>query len=113
MSERRHHRRKEVDARVELHHPDLGTIKAHTRDISNGGMFVVLQQCKGFPVGARVRLRLVDSAAPGIMFNAKVVHRTGEGIGLMFLNYEQDGARFALTELRRVWRPKEGARASP
>lgn len=103
MSERRHHRRKRVDARVELDHPELGTIKAHTRDISNGGTFVVLQQGKGFPVGARLKLRLVDSAAPGIVFNAKVMHRNREGIGLMFLDYEQGGTRYELGELRRVW----------
>ena len=60
MQERRLHQRQRLDARVRLYHPVYGTLDGRIRDLSNGGMFVLLDRALpsrlagAFPEGVAV-----------------------------------------------------------
>lgn len=97
--ERRARSRKKIEARVDISHSYFGTLHALTRDISDTGMFVLLHKPLKLPKGAHLRVRLPESANPNIIFNARVVSITDEGIGLVFVDYEQDGERHAMSKL--------------
>lgn len=100
MNEKRLSRRKLINARVSLHHPSFGVITGHTRDISDGGIFVNLKDIPEIPVGSKLKVQLMDSANTDIMFNAKMAHSNASGIGLVFINYEIDDVVYEMDELR-------------
>jgi hypothetical protein len=99
-----------VRARVCLSHSTFGVIHAYTRDISDTGVFVELSEKPRLPVGAHVKMQMLDSAMPEIVFNMKVERTDDEGIALSFVDYEHDGQRHALATLKTTWnkpRPKK------
>lgn len=104
MSDKREHKRKDVEARVEVLHPEIGVVKAHTRDISNGGLFLVLNEHSDYPIGSVMQIRLVDSANTDIVFNMEVIHKQDNGLGLMFIDYTLDGKQQQMDSLRDLWR---------
>lgn len=55
------------------------------------------------PRGAHIGLQMLDSANPGIIFNTRVIHMNESEIGLAIVDYEYNGARYTLDELRRQW----------
>ena len=88
-----------VEARVNISHSHFGTLYAITRDISNTGMFVLLNDMPHLPKGAHVRVQMPESANPDIIFNMRVVRTTSEGVGLVFVDYELDGKRHKIDRL--------------
>ena len=88
-----------VEARVNITHSHFGTLYAITRDISNTGMFVLLNDIPHLPKGAHVRVQMPESANPDIIFNMRVVRTTHEGVGLVFVDYELDGKRHKIDRL--------------
>ena len=88
-----------VEARVNISHSHFGTLYALTKDISNTGMFVLLNDIPHLPKGAHVRVQMPESANPDIIFNMRVVRTTNEGVGLVFVDYELDGKRYKLDRL--------------
>lgn len=91
--------RGQVEARVNISHSHFGTLYALTKDISNSGMFVLLNEIPHLPKGAHVRVQLPESANPDIIFNMRVVRTTREGVGLVFVDYELDGQRHKIDRL--------------
>lgn len=91
--------RKVVEARVNISHSHFGTLYALSRDISDSGMFVLLNEIPNLPKGAHVRVQLPQSANPDIIFNMRVVRKNREGIGLVFVDYELDGKRYKMEKL--------------
>lgn len=100
-----------VRARVCLSHSTFGEIRSYTRDISDNGVFVELTDKLRLPVGAHVKMQMLDSALPEIVFNMKVERTTGEGIGFSFVDYEHDGQRHAMATLKNFW--NKSSRKSP
>jgi hypothetical protein len=92
-----------VKARVCLSHSTFGVIHSHTRDISDSGVFVELTNKPHLPVGAHLKLQMLDSALPEIVFNMKVERTNDEGIALSFVDYELDGRRHAMASLKNNW----------
>ena len=99
--ERRAFARYLVSARVRLTHGSFGEVRGKTRDISDSGVFVVMTSVPKLPVGSHVKMNMLDSKQPNIAFNMKVVRTTGEGLGLMFIDYEIEGQRYAMDVLRK------------
>lgn len=97
--ERRASFRQVVEARVNISHSHFGTLHALTRDISDSGMFVLLKDVPDLPKGAHLRVQLPESANPAITFNMRVVRTTEDGVGLVFVDYEQDGERHEMSKL--------------
>ena len=103
LREKRAGARIAVKARVCLSHSTFGVIHSHTRDISDTGMFVELIDKPRLPVGAHVKMQMLDSALPEIVFNMKVERTDEEGIALSFVDYELDGQRHSMTSLKNKW----------
>lgn len=101
--ENRMHRRKLVNAKVLLIHPDLGQYQTYTHDISNGGVFVLLQDQPNLPLGTRLDMRFLNSEKDDIVFKMEVAHFTKLGLGLKFLGYELKGKFHEIDALRKQW----------
>lgn len=105
MREKRIQERKAVPARVRISHSSFGVIDARTDDISDTGVFIGLERRLRLPIGAHIKLQFLDSARPEIAFNMKVIRENDEGIALSFVDYELDGMRYKINDLRKHWRP--------
>lgn len=91
--------RRMVNARVLLVNGSIGEVRAKTQDISDSGVFVRVQPVPKLPVGAHIKMHMLDSSQPGIAFNMKVIRSTKEGIGMMFIDYEVAGQRHPMGTL--------------
>ncbi len=74
-------------------------------NISDGGMLVLVdaQVQQAFPEAASIKLCLLDSINPEIVFAGRVARNDDQGLGVRLLDYEFRGARYPLSELRRQW----------
>ena len=106
MKERRAHTRRLVKARVRLEHTAFGQLEANTVDISDGGVFVGLEISPPVNIGDHIRLSFLDSVQPKAVFNARLIHVTDQGWGLGFIDYEIEGVRRQIDDLRREFRAK-------
>jgi hypothetical protein len=102
LREKRAHVRNLVSARVRLSHSTFGVIHATTRDISDSGVHVILPERLRLPVGAHIKMQMLESALPDIAFNMKVVRCENEGVSLQFVDYEIGGQRFPMANLRKM-----------
>ena len=103
MASKKRELRQIVNASVKLSHSAFGEIKAVTDDISNTGVFVRLADKPTLPKGAHIKLQFLSSVYPNVSFNTRVVRVTDEGFGLVFVDYECDGERFAMDKLKHIW----------
>lgn len=86
MEEQRRFIRVPSSAVVEMHHPVLGLIEVKARDLSDGGIFVLMGSFPPPPVGTTLLIRIkrftgVINQEPIPM---RVVHHNGGGVGLAF-----------------------------
>ena len=92
--ELRKHPRKDIDLEVELSYPDAEPVIVHTRDISDGGMFLILDGLEQKPgIGELVNVKLVGESAKKETLPesaAVVVHKDSLGIGLAYVEIELD-----------------------
>jgi len=107
MTNKRDQFRQEVNAPVKLSHSVFGEIKAITSNISNTGVFVRLENKPILPKGAHIKLQFLSSLYPNVSFNTRVARVADEGFGLVFVDYEYEGERFAMSNLKDIWN-KEG-----
>jgi hypothetical protein len=90
-----------VRARICLSHSTFGVINSHSRDISDSGVFVEMKSKPQLPVGAHVKMQMLDSAQPEIVFNVKMERSDEDGIGLSFVDYELNGKRYPIEDLKK------------
>ena len=87
MSNKRIYPRTMMKARLKITHPDLGEVFGHTRDLSDGGVFVENPELANLPAGTEV-----DGQVQDMPFEAPVLRMViqrivpGEGAGLAFLD---------------------------
>lgn len=86
MDERRRFERTSTSIRVEITHPAFGTIFGHTRDISDGGAQVTIENNPLPPVGTVVSVRFhkVVGLINQEPVNMRVMHTNRCFVGLMF-----------------------------
>lgn len=101
--ERRSFPRLPVTARMRVSHSRIGTIEGHSVNISDTGILLRCLDLPKLPRGAHIGLQMLDSANPGIIFNTRVIHSTDATVGLAIVDYEYNGVRYTLDELRRQW----------
>jgi hypothetical protein len=87
MNDKRRHERIAFPSEVTLTDPDFGAITTHTRDVSDGGVFLFIDQAHSLQVGVRVTLQVRDMSGEAPIVRAKVVRVEDDGVALM---YEQD-----------------------
>ena len=105
--ERRIFTRRFVNARVKLSHTTIGEVIARTRDISDSGVYVEAFPVPKLPSGSHVKMNLLDSPQPHICFNMKVTRVGVDGLGLMFIDYEINGERYTINDLRQQFRKRK------
>jgi c-di-GMP-binding flagellar brake protein YcgR len=87
-SEQRRHLRIGLVVDIELTLPDHGKVTVRTRNISDGGLFLVLDDVEMPPIGTEVQVRLKNQLGDGEdppVNRAMVVRHEPDGIGLAFL----------------------------
>jgi len=86
VEERRRYERTITSIRVELHHPSFGTIIGFTRDISDGGAQVVVENAQLPPVGTLVHVLFKKIIGPVNTdpVAMRVMHTHRNTLGLMF-----------------------------
>ena len=92
-----------IQARMRVSHSRLGTLEGYSINVSDTGIFLRLHDVPKVPRGAHVGLQMLDSANPGIIFNTRVIHSSESGLGIAIVDYELNGMRYTLDELRRQW----------
>lgn len=97
-SERRIYRRKLVNAKVLLIHPDIGEYETYTHDISNGGVFVLIKNQPDLSIGTELDMRLLDSRQDDLVFKMAVSRSDKLGLGLRFLGYKEKGQFHTMEE---------------
>ena len=105
--EKRYNMRKNLAARVRLSHSTFGVIHTRTRNISDTGVYIELINQPDLPVGAHVKMQMLDSALPKLAFNMKVVRADDQGVSMKFVDYEVDGTRYPINSLEQVWREQK------
>lgn len=86
--DRREHIRTAMTAKVKVVHEKLGEFVFPTRDISDGGVFIVVESESFEPaIGDRVSVQVQGLPVPAPVLTMVVVRRAEDGYGLQF---EQD-----------------------
>lgn len=93
MPNQRQHPRTPMRCRIKISHPDVGELYGFTRDLSDGGVFVENADLTCLPPGTQVKGQVQDMPIEAPIL-AMLVQRAipGEGIGLAFIDEEDDSA---------------------
>jgi len=83
--ELRQYVRTSLTSKVKLTHPDTGTIEVKTKDISDGGIYVLSAMSDLPPVGSQVKVQLIDTPFEAPVLDMILVRYEPDGIGLKFL----------------------------
>jgi len=86
MSNKRQHVRTPLACRIKIQCPVNGEMMVKTRDISDGGVFVVLENQKIPPIGTIVQGQVQGMMEDAPILEMEVVRMESEGIGLRFVN---------------------------
>ena len=87
-SEQRKHLRIGLVVDIELTLPEQGQVTVRTKNISDGGLFLILDDVDMPPVGTEVQVRLKNQLGDGEeppINRAMVVRHDPDGIGLAFV----------------------------
>lgn len=86
MSDKREHIRTPMMCRIRIRHETLGELEVKTRDVSDGGVFVILDPDQVPPIGSIVtgQVQGLMEAAP--ILQMEVVRVEPQGVGLRFLD---------------------------
>lgn len=84
-NDRREHMRTAMSAKVKVIHHEQGEFVFSTRDISDGGVFVVVDAEPFAPrIGDRVSVQVQGLPVPAPVLQMVVVRSTNDGFGLQF-----------------------------
>ncbi|MFK7863008.1 MAG: PilZ domain-containing protein [Pseudohongiellaceae bacterium] len=102
MEELRRHRRLQIPLRVEIRHPVIGTLEVPAADISDGGIFIKVDECFQLNLAESVIVRTLelgpnaDETGPPLVM--KVVRKTTDGMGLRLEETASASLRSLATE---------------
>ncbi|KEF32610.1 MAG: PilZ domain-containing protein [Gammaproteobacteria bacterium] len=84
-NDRREHIRTAMTAKVKVVHPEYGEFTFSTRDISDGGVFVIVESEPFTPqIGEHVTVQVQGLPVPAPVLDMVVVRKTNDGYGLQF-----------------------------
>jgi len=73
-------------ARVRVMHPNFGQRILKSKDISDGGMFIISDACDWPAVGSRMQVQALDTPVEAEMLLVQLVRKTPQGVGVMFVD---------------------------
>ena len=90
--DKRRHHRVQAPFTVKLTLPDQGSFTTQTRDLSEGGAFVIIQESDVTPtLHMRLQIQVLGlPMGPGEAVECEVVRLTDDGIGVRFLDNQSD-----------------------
>ncbi len=78
--------RTRLTSSVQLTHPDIGSVEVKTRDISDGGIYLLSSITNLPPVGSEVTVQLLDTPFEAPVLTMRIVRVENNGIGLAFID---------------------------
>jgi len=92
VPEQRRHKRARIALKVEVSHPEAGNLEVISRDMSDGGVFLLAESDARLTVGDQVRVRSkelgINGDEFGLFLKMQVVRMEQTGIGLALLEVE-------------------------
>lgn len=79
-----------MNAKVKVTHPEYESMVFATRDISDGGIFIVVEDGFAPDIGDRLQVQVQGLPIPAPVLEMVVVRKTVDGFGLQFA--EEDDA---------------------
>lgn len=86
--DKRRHTRTPLACRIKIIHDSMGEIVVKTRDISDGGVFVVLEADQVPPIGTHVTGQVQGLMDDAPVLEMEVVRVEPSGVGLRFVNLD-------------------------
>ncbi len=84
--EKRRHIRTPLQCRIKIVHDSVGELVVKTRDISDGGVFVVLEPDQVPPIGTHLTGQVQGLMDDAPILEMEVVRVEPSGVGLRFVN---------------------------
>ncbi|CDF81392.1 PilZ domain-containing protein [Pseudomonas sp. QL9] len=85
MANQRQYPRTPMKCRIKIAHASFGEIFGHTRDLSDGGVYVRHEALAGLPAGTRVTGQVQDLPIEAPVLQMEVTRTDAEGAGLRFV----------------------------
>jgi c-di-GMP-binding flagellar brake protein YcgR len=86
--DKRQHIRTNLACRIKIVHDSMGELVVKTRDISDGGVFVVLEPDQVPPIGSHVTGQVQGLMDDAPILEMEVVRVEPSGVGLRFVNVD-------------------------
>lgn len=86
MADRREFPRTAMNAKVRVVHPTVGERIYATRDVSDGGVYVVVEDGYFPPMGSVVEVQVQGLPVPAPVLKMQVVRKGNDGFGLQFID---------------------------
>ncbi|MBV2204796.1 MAG: PilZ domain-containing protein [Pseudomonas sp.] len=85
MNNQRQYPRTSMKCRIRISHPAFGDVFAHTRDLSDGGVYIRHPELAALAPGSVVTGQVQDLPIPAPVLRLEVMRVDAEGAGLRFL----------------------------
>lgn len=89
MTNQRRHQRTLLKCRVKVTHADIGEIEVNSRDISDGGIFLITKDRELPPIGTILEGQVQGMMADAPIIEMEIVRVESDGIGLRFVADEK------------------------
>lgn len=88
MANQRQYPRAPMKCRIRISHELFGEVLAHTRDLSDGGVYVKHPELTSLRLGMIVSGQVQDLPIPAPVLQMEVMRVDAEGVGLRFIQEE-------------------------
>ncbi|MFZ5604171.1 MAG: PilZ domain-containing protein [Pseudomonadota bacterium] len=85
MSNKRRHQRTNLRCKFKIWNDSIGEVLVTTRDISDGGVFLILDSTINLPIGTQARGQVQGMMADAPIVAMEVVRMEPAGVGLKFI----------------------------
>lgn len=85
MSDSRRHPRIPMKAQVKISHESFGELVAATKDISDGGIFLLTENSEMPPIGTIIEGQVQGLTGDAPVLKMEIMRLTPDGIGLKFI----------------------------
>lgn len=86
MEEKRKHVRHPISVSVKISHPSIGEKIINTKNMSNGGLFIIVEPTEMPPLGEIVEGQIQGMLEDPPVVKMKIVRVEKEGLGLQFID---------------------------
>ena len=83
---KRVHPRSPLKCRIKISHACVGETIVNTRNISDGGVFILTEHVEALPIGTIVQGQVQGMMVDAPVLSMEVVRVESEGLGLKFVN---------------------------